>query len=346
MPIEVVDLTHVYNKGSTSESTALSSVSLRIEDGEFVGLIGPTGSGKSTLIQHLNGLLKPTSGRVLIDGADIWEKGRNLRALRQKVGLVFQYAEQQVFEETVEDDIAFGPRNLGLPDETVRERVKIAAEMVGITNDLLHRSPFELSGGQLRRVAVAGVVSMQPQVLVLDEPAAGLDPKGRNDILSYVTNMHKSGMTVILVSHNMEDVARLCQRLLVLNKGKLVADGSPREIFSRADFIAEVGLRAPDVVALMEKLRERGFSVRTDVINVDEAFAEITRELGKPKNRASAVDGAVRSQTVHGGRDPVTNAGSLQANESEPDSGVNGSNSSITDDAHEIADGAGVNMLS
>ncbi len=280
MPIEVTDLTHVYNRGSTSESTALSSVSFRIEDGEFVGLIGPTGSGKSTLIQHLNGLLKPTSGTVKIDGADIWEKGRGLRSLRQKVGLVFQYAEQQVFEETVWEDIAFGPRNLGLPDEEVRARVKTAAAMVGLDDDLLERSPFELSGGQLRRVAVAGVVSMEPKVLVLDEPAAGLDPKGRDDILSYVTDMHRSGMTVILVSHNMEDVARLCQRLLVLNKGRLVADGTPRSIFSKADFIAEVGLRAPDVVSLMEKLKSRGWHVRTDVVNAEEAFLEISRELG------------------------------------------------------------------
>ncbi len=280
MPIEVRELTHVYNKGSTSESVALSSVSFRIEDGEFVGLIGPTGSGKSTLIQHLNGLLKPTSGKVLVDGQDIWEKGKNLRALRQKVGLVFQYAEQQVFEETVWEDVAFGPRNLGLSEEQVKARVKAAAAMVGLSDELLQRSPFELSGGQLRRVAVAGVVSMEPQVLILDEPAAGLDPRGRDELLSHVQRMHKSGMTVVLVSHNMEDVARLCQRLLVLNKGRLVADGAPREIFSRAEFISEVGLRAPDVVALMERLRERGWRVRTDVVSVEEAFAEITRELG------------------------------------------------------------------
>lgn len=279
MPIEIKDLTHIYNKGSTSESTALSSVSFRIEDGEFVGLIGPTGSGKSTLIQHLNGLLKPTSGKVLVDGRDIWEKGHSLRSLRQKVGLVFQYAEQQVFEETVWEDIAFGPRNLGLGDEQVKSRVKAAAAMVGLPDELLQRSPFELSGGQLRRVAVAGVVSMEPQVLILDEPAAGLDPKGRDELLSHVQRMHAGGMTVILVSHNMEDVARLCERLLVLNQGRLVADGAPRDIFSKADFISEVGLRAPDVVALMESLRGRGWAVRTDVVNVEEAFKEITREL-------------------------------------------------------------------
>lgn len=291
MPIEVRDLTHIYNKGSTSESLALSGVSFRIDDGEFVGLIGPTGSGKSTLIQHLNGLLKPTSGQVLVDGRDIWEKGVSLRALRQKVGLIFQYAEQQVFEETAWEDIAFGPRNLGLSENEVRSRVEAAARMVGLSSDLLQRSPFELSGGQLRRVAIAGVVSMKPQVLILDEPAAGLDPRGRDELLSNVQDMHRSGMTVILVSHNMEDVARLCERLLVLNAGRLVADGSPREIFSKVDFISEVGLRAPDVVALMERLRGRGWQVRTDVVNVEEAFGEITRELG----RAPADKGAERA---------------------------------------------------
>lgn len=287
MPVEVRELTHVYNKGSTSELVALSGVSFKIEDGEFVGLIGPTGSGKSTLIQHLNGLLKPASGQVLVDGRDIWEKGQSLRALRQKVGLVFQYAEQQVFEETVRQDIAFGPRNLGLSPAEVESRVAAAARMVGLPEELLERSPFELSGGQLRRVAIAGVVSMKPEVLVLDEPAAGLDPRGRDEVLSNVQAMHRSGMTVVLVSHNMEDVARLCERLLVLNAGKLVADGSPREIFSKADFISQVGLRAPDVVLLMERLKARGWAVRTDVVNVEEAFAELARELGEQGRRSA-----------------------------------------------------------
>lgn len=281
MPIEVRDLTHIYHKGSPSQSTALNGVTVRVEDGEFVGLIGPTGSGKSTLIQHLNGLLKPTSGEVLIDGVSIWEKGSSLRKLRQKVGLVFQYAEQQVFEETVREDIAFGPRNLGLSDGEVKERVEEAARLVGLPGDLLERSPFELSGGQLRRVAVAGVVAMKPQVLILDEPAAGLDPRGRDGILTKVKEMHRSGMTVILVSHNMEDVARLCDRLLVLNKGQLVADGSPREVFSRGDFVSAIGLRSPDVVVLMERLRERGWNVRTDIVNIEEAYKEIVREMGK-----------------------------------------------------------------
>jgi len=281
MPIEVRNLTHVYHKGSPSEAVALKNVSFRIENGEFVGLIGPTGSGKSTLIQHLNGLLKPTSGEVLVDGENIWDKGMSLRKLRQRVGLVFQYAEQQVFEETVRDDIAFGPRNLGLPEREVQERVLEAARMVGLPEELLNRSPFELSGGQLRRVAIAGVVAMKPEVLILDEPAAGLDPRGRDAILSSIKEMHRSGMTVILVSHNMEDVARLCERLLVLNKGELVADGSPREIFSKSEFVRKIGLKAPDVVNLMEKLRERGWNVRTDIISIDEALREILRELGK-----------------------------------------------------------------
>ncbi len=285
MPIEVRDLTYVYNRGSTSESRALSGVSFKIQDGEFVGLIGPTGSGKSTLIQHLNGLLKPTSGQVFVDDVDIWQKGMSLKSLRQKVGLVFQFAEQQVFEETVAEDIAFGPKNLGLSPEEIQKRVEDAAKMVGLPKDLLKRSPFELSGGQLRRVAIAGVVSMKPRVLVLDEPAAGLDPKGRDDVLSSVKEMHKRGMTVILVSHNMEDVARLCSRLMVLDKGQLVADGHPREVFSRTEFVKDVGLRPPDVVSLMEGLRARGWNVRLDVIDIKEAYAEIARELGDRRGR-------------------------------------------------------------
>jgi len=281
MPIEVRELTHTYMKGTTSEVTALSNISFKIRDGEFVGLIGATGSGKSTLIQHLNGLLKPTSGSVLIDGVDIWSKGSSLKEVRRKVGLVFQYPEQQVFEETIFDDIAFGPKNLGLPAEEVKRRVEEATRMVGLSEELMSRSPFELSGGQLRRVAIAGIVAMKPKVLILDEPAAGLDPKGRKQILGNIKKLHDSGMTVILVSHNMEEVARLCQRILVLDKGRLIADSSPRHIFSRAKLITSVGLRPPDVVTLMERLRESGWQVRTDVLTVEEAYQEIRRELTK-----------------------------------------------------------------
>ncbi len=279
MPVEVRELTHTYNRGTPQEMTALAGVSLKIPDGQFVGLIGPTGSGKSTLIQHFNGLLKPTSGQVLVDEKDIWGKEVSLKQLRQKVGLVFQYPEQQVFEETVAEDIAFGPRNLGLAEKEVRERVESARRMVGLTKELLSRSPFELSGGQLRRVAIAGVVAMNPQVLILDEPAAGLDPRGRDDILGNIRKMHSTGMTVILVSHNMEDVSRLCERILVLEKGKLVADGSPREVFTQVDLLMQAGLHPPEVVLLMQGLRRRGWNVREDVLSAGEAYEEIMREL-------------------------------------------------------------------
>jgi energy-coupling factor transport system ATP-binding protein len=280
MPIEVKDLTYVYNKGSTSETIALIDVSLHIGDGEFVGLIGPTGSGKSTLIQHLNGLLRPTSGKVLVDGEDIWQQDKIKRELRRKVGLVFQYPEQQVFEETIFDDIAFGPRNLGLSEVEVKNRVESARHLVGIPKELLSRSPFDLSGGQLRRVAIAGVLSMKPRVLILDEPAAGLDPRGRDEILSHVQKLHESGMTVILVSHNMEDVARLCGRLIILDKGRVVGDDEPRALFSRVDFIRSIGLKPPDTVALLDELRSRGWNVRVDVKDEREAFQEIMKELG------------------------------------------------------------------
>ncbi len=279
MPVEVRELTHTYNKGTPQEMTALAGVSVKIPDGQFVGLIGPTGSGKSTLIQHFNGLLKPTSGKVLVDDKDIWGKEVSLKQLRQKVGLVFQYPEQQVFEETVAEDIAFGPRNLGLSEKEVRERVESARQMVGLTKELLSRSPFELSGGQLRRVAIAGVVAMNPQLLILDEPAAGLDPRGRDEILGNVQRLHSTGMTVILVSHNMEDVSRLCERILILEKGRLVADGSPREVFTQVGLLTQVGLHPPEVVLLMQGLKRRGWNVRQDVLSAREAYEEIMREL-------------------------------------------------------------------
>lgn len=288
MPIEVRNLTHIYMKGTTSEVTAISDISFRIEDGEFVGLIGATGSGKSTLIQHLNGLLKPTSGTVLVDGVDIWARGVSLREIRRKVGLVFQYPEQQVFEDTVFDDIAFGPKNLGFSRAEIEERVEKACALVGLSRDLLTRSPFELSGGQVRRVAIAGILAIQPKVLILDEPTAGLDPRGRNEILDNIKRLHESGLTVILVSHNMEDVARLCERVMVLSRGKLVADGPAREVFSRGEFLASMQLKPPEVTILMEKLRQRGWAVRSDVLTVEEAYAEIMREL-----RRKEVAGAV-----------------------------------------------------
>lgn len=280
MSIEVRNLSHIYTQGALTEAFALSDVSFAVEDGEFIGLIGPTGSGKSTLIQHLNGLLKPTSGTVLVDGVDIWSKDVSLKEIRQKIGLVFQYPEQQVFEETVFDDIAFGPRNLGYSADEVKSSVEAAREMVGLDPELLSRSPFELSGGQLRRVAVAGILAMNPQVLVLDEPAAGLDPRGRRDILDNIERLHESGITVILVSHNMEDVAYFCDRILVLNEGKLVGDGSPKEVFTQGAFLESIGLKPPEVTLLMQKLRQKGWGVREDVLTVEEAYKEIASQLG------------------------------------------------------------------
>lgn len=280
MSIEVRNLSHIYTQGALTEAFALSDVSFAVEDGEFIGLIGPTGSGKSTLIQHLNGLLKPTSGTVLVDGVDIWSKDVSLKKIRQKIGLVFQYPEQQVFEETVFDDIAFGPRNLGYSADEVKSSVEAAREMVGLDPELLSRSPFELSGGQLRRVAVAGILAMNPQVLVLDEPAAGLDPRGRRDILDNIKRLHESGITVVLVPHNMEDVAYFCDRILVLNEGKLVGDGSPREVFTQGAFLESIGLKPPEVTLLMQKLRQKGWGVREDVLTVEEAYKEIASHLG------------------------------------------------------------------
>ena len=279
MSIEVKNLSHIYMQGTLTEAFALTDVSFTVEDGEFIGLIGPTGSGKSTLIQHLNGLLKPTSGTVLVDGVDIWSKGVSLKEIRRKIGLVFQYPEQQVFEETVFDDIAFGPRNLGYSPEEVERSVEAARQVVGLDKELLSRSPFDLSGGQLRRVAVAGILAMNPEVLVLDEPAAGLDPKGRKEILDNIKKLHESGITVILVSHNMEDVAYFCQRILVLYDGTLIADGAPREVFTKEKLIDSIGLKPPEVTILMRKLRQRGWSVREDVLTVEEGFEEILRCL-------------------------------------------------------------------
>lgn len=275
-------------KGTLSEVTALSEISFRIEDGEFVGLIGATGSGKSTLIQHLNGLLKPSLGSVLVDDVDIWSDGVNLKQVRQKIGLVFQYPEQQVFEETVYEDIAFGPKNLGCSQREIESQVKEACKLVGLDRELLSRSPFELSGGQVRRVAIAGILAIKPKVLILDEPTAGLDPKGRKEVLDNIKKLHETGITVILVSHNMDDVARLCERIMVLNKGKLVTDGTPREVFSQGRFLESMDLKPPEVTILMDRLRKQGWNVRNDVLTVEEAYNEIVREL-KGRGVAGAI---------------------------------------------------------
>jgi energy-coupling factor transport system ATP-binding protein len=255
MSIEIENLSYIYMPGTPFEKVALQDINLKIEDGEFAGIIGHTGSGKSTLIQHFNGLLKPTSGRVLINGLDT--SGKNLKELRQHVGIVFQYPEHQLFEETVYKDIAFGPKNLGLPDDIVDKRVKQSMEMVGLDyEEIRDKSPFDLSGGQRRRVAIAGVLAMEPKVLILDEPTAGLDPKGRDDVYAFLCQLHKSlGITIVLVSHSMEDIAKLTNRVIVMNRGSIAMDGYTQEIFKNVEKLEEIGLSAPQVTYFMKKLK-------------------------------------------------------------------------------------------
>ncbi len=280
--IRTENLTYTYSQGTPFEKTAVDHVDLSIEEGAFVGIIGHTGSGKSTLIQHLNGLIKPTSGKVFIDGEDIHSKGVKLRDIRFKVGLVFQYPEYQIFEETVYKDISFGPKNMGLGEEETDQRVREAASLVGLTDDLLDRSPFELSGGQKRRVAIAGVMAMRPKVLILDEPTAGLDPKGREMILDQIKTYHeKTHSTVLLVSHSMEDVARFAEKILVMNKGKVFCYDTPPAVFTRADEIAEIGLSVPQVTKVFSILRQKGIDIRGDVYTVDFAVKTIKEYMAQ-----------------------------------------------------------------
>lgn len=279
MPIEVRHLTHTYSQGSAFQATAIMDVNLTIQDGEFIGVIGHTGLGKSTLVQHLNGLLTPTSGQVLIDGEDMNQKGVDRRRIRQKVGLVFQYPEYQLFEETIAKDIAFGPKNLGLSPEEVDRRVRRAMEWVHLDYDrYAQRSPFELSGGQMRRVAIAGVLAMESKVLILDEPTAGLDPRGRDRILDMVKQLHaQSGVTVIMVSHSMDDISRLATRLIVMNKGRLVADGTPRELFRQVGMMESVGLGVPQATKLCALLRKRGIDIPDDLYTIDQVREHLLR---------------------------------------------------------------------
>ena len=272
MPIEVRHLTHTYSEGSAFQATAIRDVNLTIEDGEFVAVIGHTGSGKSTLVQHLNGLLKPTEGQVLVDGEDMFGEGVDKRRIRQKVGLVFQYPEYQLFEETVAKDIAFGPKNQGLSPEEIDRRVRTAMAHVHLDYDkYAQRSPFELSGGQMRRVAIAGVLAMEPKVLILDEPTAGLDPRGRDRILGMIRDLHaEGGVTVIMVSHSMDDVARLATRLVVMSRGQLVATGTPREIFRQREMMERIGLGVPEAAQLCGKLRARGLPLPEDLYTPEE----------------------------------------------------------------------------
>lgn len=277
MSIKIENLTHVYMPKSPFEKIALDDVSLDIKDGEFVALIGHTGSGKSTLIQHFNGLLEATSGKIIVDGVDITEKKVKLTDVRKKVGLVFQYPEYQIFEETIAKDIEFGPRNLGLSDEEIHNRVVKAMEMVGLDYESYKdRSPFDLSGGQKRRVAIAGVVAMQPTTLILDEPTAGLDPKGRDDILAQISKLHKDyNMTIVIVSHSMEDVAKIAERIIVMNNGKIALQGNPAEVFKEVDVLEKIGLGVPQVTYLFREFRKKGFDLSDDIFTIEEAKKEL-----------------------------------------------------------------------
>ena len=278
--IRTENLTYTYSQGTPFEKTAVKDVNIEIEEGELVGIIGHTGSGKSTLIQHLNGLIKPTSGKIFIDGVDIHDKDVKLRDVRFKVGLVFQYPEYQIFEETVYKDIAFGPTNMGLDEGEIDKRVRETAKLVGIDDSLLNKSPFELSGGQKRRVAIAGVMAMRPKVLILDEPTAGLDPRGREMILGQIKHYHEeTGSTVLLVSHSMEDVARFAQKILVMNKGEVFCYDTPPAVFARADEIAAIGLSVPQITKVFSMLRSRGIDIRGDVYTIEYAMKTINEYL-------------------------------------------------------------------
>lgn len=287
MSIEVRNLTHTYSEGTAMRTVALENVCMTIEDGEFLGIIGHTGSGKSTLVQHLNGLLKPTSGQVLIDGEDLNGEHVNRRSLRQRIGLVFQYPEYQLFEETVAKDIAFGPKNQGLSKEETDERVRYAMECVHLDyQKYSDRSPFELSGGQMRRVAIAGVLAMRPSVLILDEPTAGLDPRGRDRILSMLEQLHaESHTTIVMVSHSMDDMARLATRLIVMAEGKVLATGTPREIFAQEEMMSSAGLGVPQVSSLCRALRAKGFDLPPDLYRPEE-LKEYILELWRNRKQS------------------------------------------------------------
>lgn len=280
MSIALEHVNYIYSPGTAYEKRALNDISLEIGQGQFVGIIGHTGSGKSTLIQHLNGLMKATSGDILYDGQSIYAEGYDMRKLRSQVGLVFQYPEHQLFEVDVISDVCFGPKNQGLSEEESERNAREALELVGFPEKYYKQSPFELSGGQKRRVAIAGVLAMKPKVLILDEPTAGLDPKGRDEILDQIAKLHKeTGMTVVLVSHSMEDVARYVDRIIVMNKGEKMLDSTPKEVFRHYKELEEVGLAAPQVTYVMHDLKDRGFDVSPDATTIEEAADEIMRSF-------------------------------------------------------------------
>ena len=271
MPIEIKHLDHIYMPGSPFETKALDDVTLTIGDGEFAGLIGHTGSGKSTLVQHLNGLMKPDHGSVIVDGMDVSDKSTDLREIRRRVGLVFQYPEHQLFEETVRKDVSFGPRNLGCSEQEIEERVIKACHQVGLSDEKLDMSPFDLSGGNKRRVAIAGVLAMRPRVLVLDEPTAGLDPRGRNELLELIRGLHEEdGNTIVMVSHSMDDISALAQRIIVMNEGRVAMDGTPREVFAHPQELVDMHLGVPAAAQLAMELRKRGYNLPDNVYTLDE----------------------------------------------------------------------------
>lgn len=285
--IRTENLTHVYGAGTPFERAAIQDVCLQIEQGDFIGVIGHTGSGKSTLMQHLNALMKPTSGKIYFKGEDIWQKGYDLHAMRFHVGLVFQYPEYQLFEETVAKDIAFGPKNMGLSKDEIEERVLESIRMVGLSEEILSQSPFDLSGGQKRRVAIAGIMAMRPNILILDEPTAGLDPCGREEILAQIRAYHQTaGNTVLLVSHSMEDIAKNAQKVLVMQDGKLVLFDSTQRVFEQADELVRIGLDVPQLTRVFLDLRKKGYDVERSVFSPERA-AEALTDYMKKKGRSN-----------------------------------------------------------
>ena len=281
MPVEIKHLTHIYMPGSPFETKALDDVSLKIEDGEFIGVIGHTGSGKSTLIAYMDVLERAKEGHVFVNGVDLGASGVNLTQIRREVGLVFQYPEYQLFEETVGQDVAFGPRNLGLPEAEIAASVKRALALVGLDERIAQASPVALSGGQKRRVAIAGVLAMNPSILVLDEPAAGLDPAGRREMLELIRGIHESGVTVVMVSHSMDDVGKYCNRLYVLDHGRIALEGAPAEVFIHGDELRAIGLDVPECARLAALLRKKGFEIDARAFNIEDVSAAILKNLNK-----------------------------------------------------------------
>ena len=292
MSLELKHVSHIYQEGSAKESYALRDICLNVNEGEFLGIAGHTGSGKSTLIQHFNGLLKPTSGEVIVDGVNIngKEAKKELKALRMQVGIVFQYPEYQLFEETVERDIAFGPRNLGMSDIEIQHRVAEAMDILKLSKKLRKKSPFELSGGQKRKIAIAGVLAMKPKYLILDEPTAGLDPKGREEFLELIADLHRQGLTVVMVSHSMDDIARYVQRMIVLEHGEIRLEGAPQTVFAQHELLEQIGLGVPTLTKLLIELRKQGWDVRTDLFHPADVSQEILHALSKCEQQRKGAD--------------------------------------------------------